>query len=152
MEDVHLTKWFPQLLKILKICIIIPWRYIPCRFIIMKKLELFSKFGVALKDLLLSNQHQGEHALFFQNEVYMLRWEGVRGHFCMFGTYESTFYCWTAAFYGKKISRSLKKLLTFEGQRLDSFSIEIYRGNLVKIWSFWSIFFCIWTLDAGKLV
>ena len=77
---------------------------------------------------------------------------GVRGHFCMFDSYESTFYCWTAAFYGTKISRRVKKLLTVEGQPLDSFPIEIYRGNLVKIWSFWSIFFCIWTLDAGKLV
>ena len=81
-----------------------------------------------------------------------LRWEGGPGHFCIFGSYESTFYCWTAAFYGTKISRRVKKLLTFEGQSSDNFPIEIYRGNLVKIWSFWSIFFCILTIDAKKLV
>ena len=27
--------------------------------------------------------------------------EGVRGHFCMFGSYKSTFYRWTAAFYSR---------------------------------------------------
>ena len=56
---------------------------------------------------------------------------GVRGHFCMFSSYESTLYCRTAAFYGTKISRRVKKLLTFEGQPLDSFPIVIYRENLV---------------------
>ena len=61
----------------------------------------------------------------------------VRGHFCMFGSYESTFYNWIAAFYGMKISRSTKKLLSFEGRPSDKFSIEIHRRwNLAKIWCF----------------
>ena len=74
------------------------------------------------------------------------------GHFYMFGSYESTFYRWTAAFYVTKLSRHVKKLLSFEGQPSDNFPIEMYRRTLVKIWSFWSIFFCFLTLDAEKLV
>ena len=70
----------------------------------------------------------------------------------MFGSCESTFYRWTATFYGMKLSRCVKKLLSSEGRPSDNFSIEIYRGNLVKIWCFWSIFFSFLTLDAQKLI
>ena len=63
------------------------------------------------------------------------------------GTYESTFYRWTAAFYGMKLSRRVKKLLSFVGRPSDNFSIEIYGRNLVKIWSFLSIV-CLLTLHA----
>ena len=59
------------------------------------------------------------------------------------GSYESTFYRWTAAFYGAKISRRVKKSLSFEGRPSSNFSIEIYSRNLVKIWIFWSIFFWV---------
>ena len=38
---------------------------------------------------------------------------GSGGHFCMFGSYESTFYRWTATFYGTKISLRVKKFLIF---------------------------------------
>ena len=72
------------------------------------------------------------------------------GHFCMFGSYESTFYRWTATFYGMKLSRHVKKLLSFEGRPSDIFSVET--RNLVKIWCFWSIFFSFLTLDAQKFV
>ena len=51
---------------------------------------------------------------------------GYLRHFCMFGSYESTFYHWTAAFYGTKILRRVKKLLTFEVQSSDNFPIEIF--------------------------
>ena len=53
--------------------------------------------------------------------IYKEGKRGVRGHFCMFGSFESTFYRWTAAFYGTKILRRVKKLLTFEGQSSDNF-------------------------------
>ena len=69
-----------------------------------------------------------------KNSVFLKKilWrEGVWGHFCMFGSYERTCYCWTAAFYGTKKARRVKKLLTFEGQPSDNFPVEIYRGNLV---------------------
>ena len=45
-----------------------------------------------------------------------------------------------------------QKLLSFEGRPWDNFPIEIYRRNSIKIWSFWSIFFCFLTLDAQNLV
>ena len=48
------------------------------------------------------------------------------GHVCMFGSYESTFYRWTAAFYGPKISRCVKKFLSIEDGLLDNFSTEIH--------------------------
>ena len=70
----------------------------------------------------------------------------------MLGSHESTFYLWPAAFYGMKLSRRVKKLLSFEGRPSDIFTIEIYRRNLVKIWCFWSIFFSFFTLGAQKLV
>ena len=75
---------------------------------------------------------------------------GVRGHFGMFCLYESTFYCWTAAFYGMKISCRVKKLLKFEGRPSHVFSIQIYRGNLAKIWCFLSIFFYFLTFHVVK--
>ena len=55
---------------------------------------------------------------------------GVRGHFCMFVSYESTFYRRAAAFYGTKLSRRVKKLLSFEGRPSDNFSEE-FCPNLV---------------------
>ena len=58
---------------------------------------------------------------------------GVRGHFCMFGSYKSIFYCWTAAFYVTKLPRYVKKLSIFEEWLLDDFPIDIYRRNLVTI-------------------
>ena len=39
---------------------------------------------------------------------------GIRGHFCMFSSYESTFYCGVASFYGTKISLLVLKLSHFE--------------------------------------
>ena len=81
-----------------------------------------------------------------------LRWEGGPGHFCIFGSYESTFYCWTAAFYGMKQSHCVKKLFSFENLPSDNISIEIYRRNLVKIWSFWSIFFSFLTWGSQNLL
>ena len=42
--------------------------------------------------------------------------------------------------------------LSFEGWPSDNFPIEVYRRNFVKIWLFWSIFFCFLTLHAQKLV
>ena len=41
---------------------------------------------------------------------------------------------------------------SYEDRLSDNFPMEMNRRNLVKIWSFWSIFFCIWILDAEKLV
>ena len=101
---------------------------------------------------------------------------GSGGHFGMFCSYESTFYCWTAAFYGMKISCRVKKLLRFEGRpsyvfsilptvkweivkkllRFEGrpshvFSIQIYRRNLSKIWCFLSIFFYFLTFHVLKL-
>ena len=73
-----------------------------------------------------------------------------RGHFGMFCSYEGTFYCWTAAFYGIKISYRVKKLLRFEGRSLHVFSIQIYRGNLAKIWCFLFIFFFFFDLSCSK--
>ena len=49
------------------------------------------------------------------------------------------------------ISCRVNKLLRFEGRPLDVFSIQIYRGNLTKIWCFLSIFFYFLTLYALKL-
>ena len=76
---------------------------------------------------------------------------GVRGHFGMSCSYESTFYCGTAAFYGMKISWRVKKLLRFEGQPWHVFSIQIYRGNFSKIWCFLSMFFYFLTFHVQKL-
>ena len=56
---------------------------------------------------------------------------GIRGHFCMFRSYESILYCLTTAFYGTKLSRRVKKLLSFQGWRSDNFPTEICRRNLV---------------------
>ena len=39
---------------------------------------------------------------------------GIQGHFCMFGSYESTFYCGLATFYRTKISLPVLKLWHFE--------------------------------------
>ena len=39
---------------------------------------------------------------------------GLQGHFCMSGSYESTFYRWKVAFYATKISRRVKKLSRLE--------------------------------------
>ena len=75
---------------------------------------------------------------------------GVRGHFGMFGSYESTFYCWTAAFYGMKISCRVKKLLRFEGWLSHIFSIQIHRGNLAKIWCFFVHIFLFFDLSCSK--
>ena len=83
---------------------------------------------------------------------HTLRREGVWGHFCNFGSHESTFYRRTAAFYVTKISRCVKKILSFEGQSSDHFPMEIYRRNLVEFHSFLSIFFCLLILGAQKLV
>ena len=93
--------------------------------------------GYHFLDFLLFGRKMIAHFLFKK----MLRREGGSGvYFCMFGSYVSTFYRWTDAFYGTKISRRDKKLLIFEGQPLDNFPIKIYRGNLVKIWSLVHIF------------
>ena len=51
---------------------------------------------------------------------------GVLGQFCIIGSYESTFYLRTAAFYRSKISCLVKKLLSFEGWWSDHILIEIY--------------------------
>ena len=58
---------------------------------------------------------------------------GVRGHFCMFGSYESTFYHQTTPFYGTKISCLVKKLLSCEGPLSDNFPIETYGRTMFEI-------------------
>ena len=79
--------------------------------------------------------------------------EGVSGViFACLGHMKVPFYRWTAPFYRMKLSRRVKKLLSFESWSSDIFSIEIYRRNFVKIWCFWFIFFYFLTLDAQKLV
>ena len=69
---------------------------------------------------------------------------GDWGHFWMFGSYESIFITEQPLFVERKLSRRVKKLSIFEDRPSDNLPIEIYRRNLVKIWYFWSIFFCFW--------
>ena len=69
----------------------------------------------------------------------------------MFGSYESIFITEQPLFVERKLSRRVKKLSIFEDRPSDNLPIEIYRRNLVKIWSFGSIFFCFLILDAQKL-
>ena len=77
---------------------------------------------------------------FFDHNIFLPKnyWgeRGVRGHFCIFGSYESTFIAEQPLLRNKAVTPCQKV-------------IDLYRKNLVKIWSFSSIFF---TLYAQKLV
>ena len=68
----------------------------------------------------------------------------VQGHFGMFCSYEITFYCWTAAFHGMKISCWVKKLLRSEGRPSHIFSVQIYRGIYPKFDVFGPYFSIFW--------
>ena len=58
---------------------------------------------------------------------------GIRGHFCMFGSYESTFYCRPATFYRTKISLFVLKLSHFEIWSSRKFIWEYEGAKMAKI-------------------
>ena len=65
----------------------------------------------------------------FSLDILVLRRERkVRDHFCMFCSYESIFYLWTAAFCGTKLPRRVKKLLIFEEQLSKTYLLKYIEG------------------------
>ena len=77
-------------------------------------------------------------------QIHYIRREGGLGSFLYILLIWKYFYRWTAAFYRTKLLWRAKKSFSFDRGRSDNFFIEICRRNLVKTWSFWSIFSVFW--------